>query len=114
MRRILVLVLGLALVAGMGWAETKFNSVAVTDVSATVTFTTPRAGVLICNEGANIVYFRLFNENDTSAAATTAYSRIASGACKTFSKAPSEPAYFKAVSLICGAGLTATATIDSE
>jgi hypothetical protein len=112
-KAILALALVLALVT-VADAETSFNTASVTNASQTIAFTTPRSGVVICNDSASaaVFYFRLFNENDTPAAATNAYSPVAVGACIAFSKAPSQSAHFKAISLYSAS--TATANIYSE
>lgn len=110
MKRVL---LALVLCAGAVYAEVGFKALSATATSQTFTFPTPRASVMICNLGANEIFFRLFNEYDTPAAATTAYGTIAAGSatapvCMSFTKAPSEPAYFKALSVVCDTGETAT------
>jgi len=104
----------LALVAGLAIAETHFVLISATDTSSTTTFSTPRQSVLICNDGANPAFFRLFNEYDTPAAATAASSSIPVGACITFGKPQTSPAYYRWISVICGAGLTATVRVYSE
>ena len=114
MKRLATWTLGLALGAGVVGAETHFVSILATDVSATTTFPTPRQSVLICNDGASPAFFRLFNEIDTPAAATATSSSIPVGACITFGKPQTSPAYYKWISVICGAGLTATVRVYSE
>lgn len=107
-------VLALVLAASAVYAETSFNTASVTNASQTLTFTTPRAGVVICNDSASagVMYFRLFTEVDTPAAAAVTHSPVAIGACIAFSKPPSQPAYWKAISLFSAS--TATANIYSE
>ena len=97
-------------------AETSFNTASVTQTSQYVFFQTPRSAVTICNASAsaNVLYFRLFNSLDTPAVATTASSPVAIGACVSFSKAPTQPTYFSALSLVCDSGQTATANVFSE
>jgi hypothetical protein len=106
--------LALALLATVAYAETSFNTASVTNASQTITFLTPRSGVVICNDSASagVMYFRLFNQNDTPAAATASHSPVAIGACLAFSKPPSQSADFKAISLYSAS--TATANIYSE
>jgi len=111
-KAILALAIVLALVT-TAWAETSFVT-ATAGATQTLTFTTPRAAVVICNAAASagVMYFRLFNENDTPAAATAAHSPVAIGACIGFSKPPSSPAFYKAISLYSAS--SATVNIYSE
>lgn len=108
------LALTLALLVGTAWAETSFVSVSVTATSATTTFSTPRQTVLICNDGANVAFFRLFHEYDTPAAATTSSSKLPVGACVTFGKPQTSPAYYRWISLVCTSAETATVRVYSE
>lgn len=106
MRKLLALALGLALVAGLAWGDAaSYKQVAVTDAAQTVNLA--GASVLtIVNGGANIVYFRLFkrDENVTAAVATAAGGiYLPSGASLEYSTGS-----YGSISLICGAGLTAT------
>lgn len=117
-KRILALALLAALVVPVH-GEVRFKSLSVTDASQTYTFTVPAASVLICNYGANISYHRLFTENDTTGASTTSYTPIPAGSatapvCKSYGKTDSQSAYFKALSIICGSGLTATVTLEMD
>ena len=116
MKRILA-ILGIALAfAAVIYAETSFDTASVTQTPQYVNFQTPRSAVTICNASgsANVMYFRLFNTGDTQAAATTSSSVVAVGACISFSKAPTQPNYFSALSLVCDSGQTATANVYSE
>lgn len=117
-RAILAIALVLALVS-VGSTEVRFKSLSVTDASQTYTFPVPAASVLICNYGANISYHRLFTENDTTAAATTSFTPIPAGSatapvCKSYDKTTSQSAYWKALSIICSTGLTATVTLEMD
>lgn len=119
MKKILTaLALVLALVVP-AHGEVRFKSLSVTDTSQTYVFPVASASVLICNYGANISYHRLFTENDTVGAATSAYTPIPAGSatapvCKSYSKTDSQSAYFKALSIIAGTGLTATVTLEMD
>jgi hypothetical protein len=112
MRRILAVVL--LLTAGLVYAETSFNAVSVTNTSQYLVFPTPRSAVTICNDAASagVFYFRLFNEDDTRAAAANTHSLLAVGSCISFSKAPTQASHFKTMAFI--AASTATANIYSE
>ncbi len=118
MRRILA-VLGLTALATIGGAENGFNSVSVTATSQTVTLQRPRANVTLCNYGTYAAYFRLFNDNDTPAAATTSYAKLPAGtssspACLTFAKSVTESGLYAAVSIVCDTAQTATVHILSD
>lgn len=119
MRKAFIILAVLAVLSAGAVAETFYVSISATDVSATTTFTTPRASVMVCNLGANEAYFRLFHENDTPAAATNAYNYIAPGSvaapvCISFVKGQTAGSYYKYLSVICSAGETATVTVYSE
>ena len=117
-RRLLFVVVLLA--AALTSAETSFNAVSATDVSAYVYFSPARNSVLICNTSTtDAAYFRLFNTNDTPAVATTGSSvaPIAAGSvlnCVGFSKPPTSPSYYSAMSIIMASGKTATVNVYSE
>jgi hypothetical protein len=68
----------------------------------------------VCNRGSDEIYFRLFNETDTPAAATTANAYLASGACLEYSKPVTQPNYYKAISIICDSSETATVDLYSN
>jgi hypothetical protein len=113
-RAILALALVLAIVLPVQ-GEVKFRALSVTQTSQTTQFA-PSSAVMICNLGASAVFFRLFVENDITAAATTSYGTIAAGSatapvCMSFSKSPTNPANFNALSIVCDTGLTATAHV---
>lgn len=115
MRRILVLVVLLGLViAPTLRSETAYSALSATATSQTYTISKPSAAVTICNGGTGVAYFRLFNEVDTTAAATTASSRLAVGACIEFSKPATDPAFFKAVSVVTNGTDTATIYVYSD
>lgn len=112
----LVVVLALVSVAS---TEVRFKSLSVTQASQTYVFPVPAASVLICNYGAAISYHRLFTENDTTAAATTSFTPIPAGSataptCKSYDKTTSQSAYWKALSVVCDTGLTATVTLEMD
>jgi hypothetical protein len=108
-----ILLLAVVLVPSL-WALSYYNSVSATDASTTLIFQGQRSGVLLCNSGANPVFFVLFNDIDTQRAATSSDAPIAVGDCVGFSKSQTEPAFYKAASFICGAGLTATVRVYSD
>lgn len=119
MKRILMALALVAALVSVGSTEVRFKSLSVTDASQTYQFPVATASVLICNYGAAISYHRLFTENDTVGAATTAYTPIPAGSatapvCKSYSKTDSQSAYWKALSIICSTGLTATVTLEMD
>lgn len=98
--------------------EVSFKSLSVTETSQTWVLPLPQSTVTICNVGANEVYFRLFNENESPAAATNAYNYLAPGSatapfCVEISKPSTQSANWKAFSVICSAGETATVYLYS-
>jgi hypothetical protein len=117
MRRAILLAAVLAL-ASVAQGEVHFNSLSVTATSQTLFFAAPRSGVMLCSYGANIAYYRIFEENDTPAAATTANIPIPAGSatapvCKSYSKPPTAASFPKAVSIVCNTAETATVTLES-
>ena len=116
----LAAVLGLA---GICQGETSFVNLSVTATSQTTYFSAPRASIMLCNYGTNNAYYRLFDENDvntgTPGAATTASTLLVAGSstapiCVSWSKAPTQGAYFKAISIVCDTAQTATVHVLSE
>lgn len=118
MKRILIaLGLVLALVT-VGSAEVGFRSVSVTATSQTIQIPASQ-GLLLCNWGANESYHRIFTENDIVGAATTSYIQIPAGSatapnCLGYSKSPTLPGNFKAISLVCDTAETATVTVQFQ
>lgn len=115
------LLLALVLVALPAATETGFTAVSATDTSATTTFTTAKTSVLLCNYGADEVYFRLFTAADTAAAATTANAELIAGTatapvCMSFTHTPKTQTGlgWGAVALICDTGETATVHVITE
>lgn len=111
-------ILGLMLFAELASAELGFNIVSATATNQYLYFASPRASVMICNLGTNEVYIRLFDENETAAAATTSYPMIPAGSttqpsCLSIDKTPTSPAYFKTLAIKCDTGETATVHIFS-
>jgi hypothetical protein len=109
----LLAALALALAASLN-AEVLFKALSVTDASQTYVLSKPSAGVMLCNEGANTAYYRLFNETDTPSAATTAYLPLLASKCLGHGKPPTSPANYSAVSVIAGSGLTTTVNLYFE
>ena len=119
MRRAIMLALGLALLAGALWAETQYQSISVTATSQTVALKRQSASVMVCNLGANEAYFRLFDGNDITAAATTSNILIPAGSaaapiCMSYSKSATAPGFYAAISIICDAAETATVVVQYE
>lgn len=120
MKRTILTLAALAALAIQAPAETQFVAISATATSATTTFATPRSNVMICSVGANDAHFRLFDELDTPAAATTANSPIVAGSatapvCISFGGKPStQPAFFKAISVVCDTDETATIWVYSN
>ena len=120
MKRTLLLamavVLALVFTARDGLSEMGYVSLSATETSQTYTFTRPVEAAQICNFGTNNANFRAFNENETSAAATTSSALLVAGTstapvCFNISKTTTQPAYFRAVSVVCAAAETATVRI---
>ena len=108
--------LGLALVVS-GGAENLFTEVSVTDTAATTTLSNVQAEVMLCNYGANTAYFRLFSDADTVSAATTSYTKLPVGSptCMSFQHGRTQTGMgWKAVSLVCDTGETATVHVISN
>jgi hypothetical protein len=98
-RRIAAVTLALTLVGGMAVAEPYYVSVAATTTAAT-SFFRASSSVLLCNDGVGIAYFRLFHEFEYTADATASSSQLPVGACIEYTKSPTQPANWNAVSLI--------------
>ncbi len=99
------------------------NAVSVTQTSQTITIgirSEPAYDVLVVNDSASVneMYIRLFDCNDTPAAATTSDIRIEKGESRSYTR--SRPASgdtqplkgYCAVSLICAGSETATARVE--
>lgn len=117
MRRFLLL-LALVGLAVQTQAEMYFKSASVTGTTQTIVFK-PSNSILLCNFGTNKNYYRLFNENETTAAATNAYPLLVAGtatapSCIGFDKGQTEVAFYRAVSLICESGETATVHVIAK
>jgi hypothetical protein len=100
MKRIATLALTLALLVGTAWTEPYYVSISATTTAATSFFGKPGATVLACNDGTGIAYARLFTELETPAAATSANNQIPVGACISWTKGPTEPAYWDAINVL--------------
>jgi hypothetical protein len=116
-RKTLALALVAALLAVPVVAEVLVISISATDASATRVFPKPVNSVLICNWGANEVFFRLFTEVDTTAAATTSSIELVAGTatapiCISYDVTATQPGRFAAISTICNSGETATVTVQ--
>lgn len=117
MKRTLACVLALALVALPALAAVGTNNaVSVTSTAQTVAFTTSRTSVTVINDAAsaNELYFRLFWNNETVVAATTATGiRLEKGESISFSfNSSSETGRgYLNVSLVCDTAETATARV---
>ena len=116
MKRFLAAIIAsLALVAA---AEVSYNGpLSVTSTSQTVTFASKRSSVTVISNStsANELYFRLFTNCDTAAAATTASIELKAGESVTFTyNGSSECAAYTAISLVCDTAETATARVVSK
>jgi hypothetical protein len=116
-RRILALALVAALLAVPAVAEVLIISISATDASATRVFPKPVRSVLICNYGASEVFYRLFNETDTTGAATTSSIQLVAGSatapiCISYDQTDTQAGRFSAISTICSSGETATVTVQ--
>ncbi len=118
MKKTLWAALLLALAAG-AWSETQYQSISATATSQTVGLRRQSASLLICNQGANEAYFRLFDGNDITAAATTSSILLPAGTaaapvCLSFSKSATAPGFYSSVSVVCDTAETATVTLAYE
>ena len=108
----------LALPLPLGAEVVTSGPLSVTATSQTVTFSDRRTGVTIVNNStsANELYFRLFTNCDTAAAATTSYVELKPGEALDFTfNAQSEcGSGYTAVSLVCDTAETATARVVSK
>jgi len=117
MKRLATWTLGLALVAGMGWAQVFSGPTAqlVTDVSVTVDLVSV-GSVAIKNTGTNPIWLQAYYVGQTLAAATVnspvKLDSQESASAGTGSKF--EEARIRYVVLICGAGLTSTAKVTGK
>ena len=119
----LAAVLAVLAFAVIAQGETSFVNLSVTATSQTTYFVTGRASLMLCNYGTNNAYYRIFDENDintgTPGAATTASTLLVAGSatapvCVSWSKAPTQGTYFRAVSIVCDTAQTATVHVLSE
>lgn len=120
MKRALALVAALALLV-VPWAqgEPTYTKVSATQVVTNTTLPENTKTVLLVNDGANEVYYRLFTSGETAADATTSSAELKSGESVSFIFQPGSTkeqpqAYYKTLSLICAAGETATVRVVSK
>jgi hypothetical protein len=119
MRKILALAAVLLALVAVVQAETYFVAVSVTATSQTVPIPEPSASLTLCNLGANEVYFRVFDDFDSPAAATTAHALLPAGSstapyCVNFSRGQTVAGYYKYVALKCDTAETATVHLLAE
>jgi hypothetical protein len=119
MRRLAVLLAVLAIACGLAYAEPTYTAVSATQAVTNTTLPEGTKTVLIVNDGANEIYYRLFTSGETSANATTASAQLKSGESISFTFTPGSTkevsqAYYKTLSIICAAGETATVRIVSK
>lgn len=115
----LTLLLGLAALAASSPAELGFAALSVTATSQTYTLPAPKDVVGLCNAGTNEAHYRLFWDGETTAAATTAFAVLPAGTaaapyCISVGRAESQPAPWRAISIICAAAETATVHVQWE
>ena len=116
MKRLVVLFAVLAS-AATSRGELNLKILSVTDTSQTFPLPVPSDALGLCNVGANEAYFRAFWEGETPAAATTSWNVLPAGTaaapyCISVNKAPTQPAPWKAVSIICAGAETATVHVQ--
>lgn len=105
--------------AGLAFAEVYTSGpLSVTATSQTVTFASRRTSVTVINNStsANELYFRLFTNADTPAAATTSYVELKPGESIgfTFSPVTEAGSGYTAIALVCDTAETATARVVSK
>lgn len=118
MKRIAVLaVLALALVCQLG-AEPTYTKVSATQVVTNTTLPENTKTVVLINDGANEVYWRLFTSGETAADATTSSAELKSGESISLTYQPGSTdkaaGYYKTLSLICAAGESATVRLVTK
>lgn len=112
-KRLAVILALLVAVAAAGRGEMGFKALSATATSQTFYLPVASDIVGLCNLGADDVHFRLFWEGETPATATTAHSVLPAGTaaapyCISFGKAPTQPAPWRFVSVVCASSETAT------
>jgi len=118
-KRFMLCLLVLGILAPTLQAELGFVALSVTATSQTYTLQTPKDVVSLCNLGTNEVYYRLFWDGETTAAATTASAMLVAGSvtapvCVEIGRAQSQPAPWRSVSIVCAAAETALVHLQSE
>lgn len=124
MRRWLVLLAPLALLAGLAQSADRIAYVVVSATSTVSTTTLPvyTKSVTIINntDSANEVYFDLYNDGETPAAATTSSKELKPGESLTFTFNPTSSevspgsSYYRTLSIICAAVETATVRVYAK
>lgn len=116
MRRFATALLLVLAVAGMAVGENVFVSVSATSTATTNRLKRSADSVLICSQGPNTAYYRLFTLQDVNADlvgnATTAYATLLSGACKSYPKPGVDK--WAAYSVVTSGADTATVTLDAN
>ena len=124
MRRILFILLGLALTLSPAAAEVWNDpgGVAVTAVSTPITFPRVMKTVAVLNDGSDVIYARIFECGETAAAAVarTDYTtgnieiKVNTSRVYTHDKETESGLGYCAIALICGAAETATVRIEAK
>jgi hypothetical protein len=119
MRKILTLAAVLLALVAVVRAETQLIIVSATATSQTVPIPKASDTLTLCNLGASEVYFRVFDENDTPAAATTSNMLLPAGSaaapyCVNFSRGKTTSAPYKYVAFKCDTAETATVHLLAE
>jgi hypothetical protein len=104
-------------------AEPNYVAVSVTATATTSILEVHTRTVTLVNDGANEVYFRLFTDVDTFAAATTAAAQIKAGESLEYTLdldspdsefGAARPSYYKLLSSVCDTAETATLRVYSK
>lgn len=121
MKRALAVLAVLALAAG-AWAADRvyYNKVSASQTVSNVTLTANTKTILLINDGANEIYYDLYNDSETPADATTSSKELKSGETISFTFQPNSSSglpggsYYKTLSIICAAGETATVRVVAK
>jgi hypothetical protein len=119
----MVLVLGLLVLAAQSPAEFRVKVLSVTATSQTYLLPTPQDAVGLCNYGTNHAYYRLFWDGEipavaTASAGTNNVHKLPAGTatapyCLSVDRTATQPAPWRAISIICDTAESATVHLES-
>lgn len=113
MTRRLAMLLAVLALAVPSQGELNLKILSVTATSQTFPLPVAAEAIGLCSFGTNHAYYRVFWEGESTGVATTSSNKLPAGTatapyCISFGKSPTQPAPWKAISIVCDTAETAT------